>query len=364
MDSVKAQMARKQYLAAFETIATVEKGFQEFIPVLTELLLDHRESVTTTYDKWTLRNHAGNGQERTGTFDVVLEDLLTEAIDMFPNDCAIYASLAKYYAFVFDSKHLFLPLDGIRNVKNLLEKKVPANCTDYQYYYVIGYANNYLGTPTSAMGSLQKAISANQKYAPAYLELANSYRLTRDYQSAIKHAKKAFELSTDRIIKSRAALLMGDVYEALNDNNAAIANYRLADSTKRKEFFNQLALVNIYVKTNSPNIPDAIKAFLGANGRDDLHNYIDIFEIYAKYNRLPDLAIYCQKALADNAHRSDIQACLNFTLGLVYKNINLETAKQHFRKAKEQGIIPGRYSITRAHPNTLPAVEEAFKLIK
>mgnify|MGYP005813516907 CR=1 FL=1 len=145
IDSVKAQIARKQYLAAFETIASVEGEIQQYIPLLTNLLIDHHELVTTTYDKWTLRNHAGNGQEKSWQIDLAIEDLLTDAIDRYPNDCAIYSSLSKFYAYVFEKRHLYLPLDGIRNVKNLLEKRVPANCTEYQYYYGSGYGNFFLG---------------------------------------------------------------------------------------------------------------------------------------------------------------------------------------------------------------------------
>ncbi|GGH61746.1 tetratricopeptide (TPR) repeat protein [Filimonas zeae] len=363
IDSAKACISREQYLSAFSILEQTEESNANLVVAVASLINDYQTGFTVNLDQWKLDDKVNGKAVKSEFVKVPLENILWSAAGQYPTDCRIHKEIYKLYVYVFKHRGAYLELKMLGELNNAIEKQLHPQCPDYRSLYIMGYCYNAAGRLQTAIGNLQKAIAGNTKFAPAYLELGKVYLQASELPNAIKQANTAFELYTEKSDKSRAALLAGQAYEANNENAKALNSYLLADSLYRKEFFTQRALLNMYVKTSNENAPKALNSFVGAQGRDNLYAYMDACDIYLKHNHPMDLALYCQKALADYKGRTGVESCLNFTLGLIYKSINPDMARQYFKKAKEQGLEASRFPPKRNHPDTAKRIEEAFKWV-
>lgn len=361
LDSAKALSERGQYLSAFRKLEESEEAGADIIVAAASLINNHQNGFTTNLDQWQLEDRV-NGKLVAGQFvKLPLENILWSAAAQFPSDCRIHKEIYNLYVTVLKIRGDYLEVAQMSELAQAMEKQLLPQCPDYRNNYITGYCNIVAGNIQAAINNLQKAIAGNTQFAPAHLQLGKAYLLTNNLPGALKELKTAFELSGERLDKSKAALLTGQAYEAANDNSKALSSYLVADSIHRKEFFNQQALLNFYVKNNDARAPQALKSFIGAQGRESLHIYLDALDIYQKYNRTMDLALYCQKVLADYKGYPDIESSLNFTLGIIYRTINADMARQYFKKAKELGVNAQKYPPTRNHPFTAKRIEEGYK---
>ncbi|MET0464092.1 MAG: hypothetical protein ABW007_13100 [Chitinophagaceae bacterium] len=363
IDSIKALMKREQYLSAYKVMQTVETSGQELIPLVVVLFTSHSLGHNDQYDKWGFKDVNRSGQEAKESVEFPVERLLAYGIQQFPKDCAMYFSSARFYSWMINQEKRYMPLESLREIRDYFIKKTSADCYDEGYYYVVGYANSYLGKPAEAAQQLRQAVSLNPQLVNGWIELANAYVQLKDPAKALEAGKTVWGMTKDRGLLAQASRIMGEAYELQNDNANALLRYTQADTLHRTEFFNQLALLRFMVKTNNAGAPNALKAFIGGQGRESLHMYMDAYDVYRQYNKLSELAVFCEKYMQDWKERPNIVACTNFTLGMIYKDSNTARAKEHFRKAKELGITASRFSPTRNHPATEKMVEEAFALI-
>ncbi|MCG2612716.1 tetratricopeptide repeat protein [Terrimonas sp. NA20] len=363
IDSIKALMKREQYLSAYKMMQTVQSDGQELIPLAVMLVTSHSIGHNDLYDKWGFKDVNPSGQEAKESVEFPVERLLAYGIQQFPKDCAMYFSSARFYSWMINQEKRYMSLESLREIRDYFVQKTPADCHDEGYYYVVGYANSYLGKPAEAAQQLRQAVSLNPQMTTGWIELANAYVQLKDPAKAIEAGKTVWGMTKDRGLLSQASRIMGEAYELQNDNANALFRYSQADTLHRVEFFNQLSLLKFMVKTNNTGAPNALKAFIGGQGRESLHMYADAYEVYKQYNKLSELAVFCEKYMQDWKERPNIVACTSFTLGMIYKDTNPARAKEYFRKAKELGISASRYSPTRNHPSTEKMVEEAFRLI-
>jgi tetratricopeptide (TPR) repeat protein len=363
IDTIKALMKRQQYLSAYKMMQTVQNDGQELIPLAVILVTSHSIGHNDLYDKWGFKDVNPSGPEAKESVEFPVERLLAYGIQQFPKDCAMYFSSARYYSWMINQEKRYMALESLQEIRDYFVQKTPADCHDEGYYYVVGYANSYLGKPTEAAQQLRQAVSLNPQMTTGWIELANAYVQLKDPAKAIEAGKTVWGMTKDRGLLAQASRIMGEAYELQNDNANALFRYSQADTLHRAEFFNQLSLLKFMIKTNNAGAPKALNAFIGGQGRESLHFYMDAFEVYKQYNKLSELAQFCEKYMQDWKERQNIVACTNFTLGLIYKTSNPARAKEHFRKAKELGITADRYRATRNHPVTKKAVEEAFAWI-
>jgi tetratricopeptide (TPR) repeat protein len=361
IDSAKAFISRQQYLSAYTVLTGAKESSAALFSTAIEIMLRHSVSTNNYYDKFSLEDKTVDNKRIADQISFPLEETIINCMKLYPGNCNFHGYLYEFYNYVLTLEDRFYKLEYLAEIKDIIKKLMTPACPHYLSYYVLGYAHNYLGHPDSSVSLLQQSIALDKNFGLAWYELGNAYFLTNNTEAALKNAKKAFELSTKRYDKSKAALLMGKIYEGKNDNTNALFYYVMADTLYRKNFFNAKALLNFYVKTGDPKAEDATNAFLGSQGRDNLHHYIDIFEIYSMHKKENDLAAFCIKSLDQFSYRKEVTACLNFTLGKIYQKMNASLAKEYFKKAKEQGITASRYPVTRNHPATAKEVDAAFK---
>lgn len=362
IDSVKAQLIRKQHLSALETLGNVTDP-KLSIPLLVGLLTEHHSGYYTGYTKWKLSDAAaGTSKRRESDVEIDLEALITGFIQSNPKDCAAYELLARFYSWIFAEKGQDLPVPDARSMYEYLVKLTPTGCGSSYQSFVYGSALELLEASPAALTQLKKAIQLNERFAPAYLQLAYANLARGQFADARANATRASQLFTADRQKARAWLALGMAYEGSNENERALASYLTADSLSRKDFFIQKAIMGYYVKTGNAAASQATTSFVGAQGRTSMHCYADVIEVYEKYNRQSDLVMWCQKMLDQYQSNTEAVACLNFTLGRAFIVVNKQTAKEYFRKAREMGVNAEKYPPTRNHPKTKKMIEEGFAM--
>lgn len=363
LDSARALMAREQYLSALDALDQVKEINVAGIHLLSTLVLDHHSGVNKDYNKFALEDKIKGGNGERMEIDLPMEKILWQGIVSYPDSCIIYQDLSKFYHLFISSEDRYLELDILKNIESALRTKINTKCPSYLTNYIIGYCNNYLGSADYGINFLKKSIELNRNFAPAYLELATACVLTKDPKNAAAYANKAFALSSKKSDKSKAALVLGEAYEAMNSNASAIQNYMLADSLNRRDFFINKAIVNFYVRIGDLNkAAEASDNFLGLNGRKNLYEYVDLFQIYSSHKKEKELARFCEERLVTYKDRSNVLGCLNFTLGKLCQKTDPSRARQYFTKAKElYGSDFSRYPNTRNHPDMEEVVKSAYQ---
>lgn len=363
LNNVKSLIAREQYLSAFRAFEQVKEITVEGIHLLSDILIKHKSGTNKYYNRFILEDKKKEGGGERMDIDFPLEEFLWKAVATYPDSCIIYRDISEFYHQPILSEDKYMELDILSNIESSIRTKINTKCPGYLSNYIIGYCNNYLGHADYSIGVLKKSIELNKNFTPAYQELATAYMLTKDPKNALVYANKAFTLSSERKGKSDAALVLGAAYEAMNNNASAIQNYLLADSLYRKDFFICKAVVNFYVRTG--DITEAMKAtdkFLAPNGKSNLYEYIDVFQIYSSYKREKELAVFCEDRLITYKDRPRVLACLYFTLGKAYQKTNPALAKQYLAKAKDLKEIDfSRYPNTRNHPDAEEEIKRAFQ---
>ena len=361
LDSTRALMKREQYLSAFHWLITVDSNFQELIPLAVILFTSHSNWHDVNYQQWSLMDKPESGGGKSERVKFPMETVLDYGVKQFPKDCAMYFSMSRFYSWAINQEKRYMPLENLRAVRDYLARVTPANCQDEGYYYAVGYANAYLGNPEEGARQLGEVISLNPQHLQAQIEMAYAYVQAKQPAKAIEAANAVFGMTKDRGLLAQASRIMGEGYEQQNDNAKAFFRYRQADTLHRTEFFNQIALLRFCVKTGNLYSPEALNSFIGGQGRESLHIYVDAYEIYKQYNKPGELAAFCEKTMLDWPDRQMLIACANFTLGLIRRETDPAKAKEHFKKAKELGIMAETYKPTRNHPNTQRMVMEAFR---
>ncbi len=361
LDSARALMKRQQYSAAFDWLMVVDSNFQEVIPLYVTLFTSHSTWHDESYKQWALMNKPATGNGKSDKVEFDLEGALQFGVQQYPKDCAMYVATSRFYSWAMNQEKRYMPLASLRAVRDYLVKVTPANCQDEGYYYAVGYANTYLDNPAEGAKQLREALRLNPQHVQAQIEMAYAFVLAKQPAKAVEAGNAVFSMTNDRGLRAQAARIMGEAYEQQNDNEKAFFRYTQADTLHRAEFFTQFARLRFLVKTGNSNSPQALNAFIGGQGRDNLQGYVDAFEIYKQYNKLGELAAFCEKTMQDRPDYTGLLACANFTLGLIRRETDPNKAREHFKKAKEFGIRVERYPPTRNHPNTQKVVEEAFK---
>lgn len=358
LENAKSLISQKKYASAYQVLLTLQQLSPDLILTGADVLLHHRVNVSDDYKQWALKDEP-NGQPVR--FNEDLENILWKGIAQWPTDCRLSNTAMELYAQVFDERDLYVDVSVLKGVGKTVENTILPKCPSHLSFFIAGYCNAEQGNFQLAIAQLQKSVSLNPNYAKSHLLLGRAYLQKKDFTNALKSAKTAYDLSTRRRDKSRAALVAGQAHEGLNENSNAFVKYNTADTLLRSDFFNKKALLKFLVKTNDSRASAMLSSFIGSQGRSSLHFYVDAYEIYAAYGKLAELATYCEKGLAQYKDIPGIISCLNFTLGNIYRTSNPALARQYLSAAKSQGIEVGGITDTRNHPNTNKMIAEAYK---
>jgi tetratricopeptide (TPR) repeat protein len=277
---------------------------------------------------------------REGSFGLQMfqvDSILGKLIEIYPTNCKLYKGLGEFYYEV----HLKYGDNWLKNDNELFEliqtnfqKAVDGNCADYLSNYVLGYLNIAQDKYQECIPYFLKAIEQNKGYATSHYNLAYAYLFADDRENALKYAKNALNLYTDREYKSDAARMLGVIYTELEDEKNAIESYELADKIDPKNYYTLKPLLELYVKANNKKSDKTAKVFFNlAPANPTIYN--DFSEIYYSNKKEDKLIVFYKSQFSAFKDNEKVQGNLNFYLGRIYVEKDKKIAKEYFLKSKE-----------------------------
>lgn len=363
LDSALSQRQRGLFLTAFETLTKDTKPNAETLPMITSLLVDWSIKTNDGLTQWTMADKAGDKIIRSRPVVFNLESILMDEVYRAKNDCRLQTALNQYYTFLFTKRYLEpgkMNLDGIASARKAMQ---PAGCADEYYYFIQGYAANGQGSYQDAIEILKKGGSKIFRYGPTALEMGRAYYELNDMKEAEACGQYAFKLLNDNFLKSRAALLLGNVYLVEGDKQKAGQYLQMADSLYPNELSTQKALLNYNFKNNPSRVEALAADFLKSQGLDKLPAYVDLLETYSMNKSVPKFVALMEKLLPEAQGHKGKLACINFAMGVALRPSDASKAKQYFQKARNLGLTATYYQIVENNPRMVKLIESAYQTL-
>ena len=279
-----------------------------------------------------------NGSYNMHIFPV--DSILTRLIKIYPDNCKLHKGLADYYYEVHlkyggnwlkDDNELF------RLIETNYQKAIDGNCADYLSYYVLGYINLTQKKYKKSIPYLLKSIKMNNGYASSHYNLAYAYLFNGERKKALKYAINSFDLYNDKVYKSDAARMIGQIYTELNDDKNALKYYEIADKLDPNNYYNITAILNLYLKADNQKANEMTKAFFDLAPTNPTI-YDDLEDIYFNNKKTSELINFYKSQFNVFQNNPKVLGNLNFYLARIYLKTDKKIAKDYLIKAKKEFI--------------------------
>ena len=288
-----------------------------------------------------------NGKFNVHMFQV--DSILGKLIEIYPINCNLYKGLGKFYYEVY----LKYSEGWLKNDNELFDliqtnfrKVVDGNCADDFSNYVLGYININQEKYQESIPYFLKAIELNKDYATSHYNLAYAYLFIDDRENALKYAKNALDLYSDREYKSDAARMLGVIYSELEDDENAIESYETADKIDPENYYILKSLLELYVKTDNKKADETTNVFFNLDPTNPTI-YNDLGKIYDNYDKENKLIVFYKSQISAFKDNKNVLGNLNFSLGRIYIEMDKKTAKEYFLKSKKifEGVFDKNHQV-------------------
>jgi len=265
------------------------------------------------------------------------DSILVKLIETHPANCKLYKGLGEFYneAYLkYGNRWLKDENELLVLIQSNSQKAIDGNCADYMSYYILGLANLVQEKYKESIPYFLKSIEMNNDRAISHYNLAYAYLYIDDRQNALKYAKNALDMYTEKTYKGDAARMLGQIYTELKDDKNALESYELADKIEPENYYNLKPLLNLYVKTGNMKADETAKAFFNlAPENPTLYN--DLGEIYYRNGKENDLIAFFKSQLSSLKDNYIVQGNLNFYLGKIYLATDKKAAREQFLESKK-----------------------------
>lgn len=290
-----------------------------------------------------------------------IDSVLGKLIKTYPSNCKLYKGLGDYYYDThlrYGNNWLKSNEEQFQLMKNNFQKAVDGNCADYLSYYVLGYINLVKNKAKESIPYFLNSIKLNKVYASSHYNLAYAYLFTDNQENALKYAKTSLDLYEDKVYKSDAARMLGQIYMELKDDKNALKYYEKADKINPKNYYNIKPILNLYIKTNSKKVNETTKSFFNLAPSNPTI-YDDLDEIYLSHKKDKDLIAFYKSQFSRFEDNEKVKGNLNFYLARIYINIDKKNAKFHFTEARKNFA-----KIFEKNHSVFNAIEDGLKQCK
>ena len=266
-----------------------------------------------------------------------INKVLDSLIKIYPENCNLYKGLGDFYYQVhmkYNGKWVKDDDELFELLKTNDQKAIDGNCGDYLTYFTMGYLYIAKENFKDGIPFFMKSLAMKKDFASSYYNIAFSYLNLNQRDSVLKYARLSFDIDSDRVFKSDAARMLGQVYSDMLEGEKAIANYELADRIDSGNYYNIKPLLFLYVKRGSPKVYETTIRFFNLEPTNPTI-YNDLEEIYNGNKKENDLIDFYKKQMADYQSNPNVLANLNFFLGKIYFSYDKKLAKEYFLKAKD-----------------------------
>ena len=153
-------------------------------------------------------------------------------------------------------------------------------------------------------------------------------------EKAIETAEKTLDLFSDSTRKADAARLIGNIYNELGQNEAAIAYYQKSDSIDPHHYLTTKNLLIQYLKIHHPQLDLTREAFF-LLGPKNPTIYLDLSAIYIAENQTRNLIDFFEDQIGNFRNDIRVRANLYYYSGNLYLEFDEEKAAKNLTKARK-----------------------------
>lgn len=213
------------------------------------------------------------------------------------------------------------------------EKTIKGNCANEQSYYKIGYYLINVGKYKESIYFLYQCVLKNDKSPTYHYNLALAYLMTKSQATALKHAKKAYELYTDSMYKSDASRMLGEAYFQNKFIDSAIMYYEKAEELDSTTINNIASLLNIYIKTSNSKADECFSKLYNIDPKNPtIYNQLE--QIYSTNAAENELIKKYEGLLIRHSDNDEISANLKYYLARLYSIENIDLAIKTYNESK------------------------------
>jgi tetratricopeptide (TPR) repeat protein len=260
LSNVDRLVAEKKYLSAFKALDNYEGGDSNPDIALkkAELAMNYFASsiMHTTFafrdleeGEDILKVRGSTGKFTMYAFDV--GEVFKPLIQRYPEDSRLHRTLADYYIDVYEKyRGQWMKSDEelLKGAQENYGRAISLGDSDAKTYFGAGKAAMYLNDAPGAALQFQAAVEKSADYAPARYNLAYAYLFMNRQAEAASQAIEAYNLYTEIPLKADAAMLAGQAYLELGENEGALKYFLLCDEIAPEKYENMRRLMGLYVR--------------------------------------------------------------------------------------------------------------------
>lgn len=221
----------------------------------------------------------------------------------------------------------------LRQMAIYSEKSIKGKCADEKSYYKIGYYLINVGKYQESIYFLYQCVLKNDKNATYHYNLSLAYLMTKSPATALKHAKKAYDLYTDSLYKSDASRMLGEAYFQNNFVDSAVMFYEKAEELDSSTINNIASLLNIYLKTSNTKADECFNKFYKLDPTNPtIYNQLE--QIFTNNAIENELIKKYEDLLLRYSENAEVLANLKYYLARLYSIENTELAIKTYQESK------------------------------
>jgi tetratricopeptide (TPR) repeat protein len=338
-------VANKKYSSAFKTLMDFDpKDENPDVVLLKEDIALNYFVTSMMHQMFALKDLDKNEtvmdfRGKEGVYDMYsfsVNDILDKLIKKYPTNYKLYKGLADFYSDVMIRyPGNWLKKDNVLSdlvIKNY-QVVIDHQAADYTVYYKVGLEFLSLKKHKESIPYFLESLKLKVENADTHYNLAYAYLFTDDRENALKHARKSFDMYTDKTNKEDAARMIGQIFVELKNDRDAIRYYEIANGLEADNYYNLHPLLSLYVKSTDPKAKETMNTFYNlAPDKPTIYN--DLGNIYHENSKTSELIDFYLSRLPTYANDKKISGNLHFYLGQLYLESDKKTAKDYFLKAK------------------------------
>ena len=338
--------SNRQYFSAFDTLIQADPEHQNPDLVLKKVELTLAYFTVSVMhqafgfadlkpedDLYELRGKA----KANKIFDFKINFILDSLIQKYPEDVRLRLALGNFY---YDC-HLRYDNNWMKKNDTLFslitQNYQAVNASglgNFWSYYALGYIKAYEGNYGESIELFEESIRLNPDYPGSYYDLAHAYYYLDQKEKAIETAEKTLDLFSDSTRKADAARLIGNIYNELGQNEAAIAYYQKSDSIDPHHYLTTKNLLIQYLKIHHPQLGSKREAFF-LLGPKNPTIYLDLSAIYIAENQTRNLIDFFEDQIGNYRNDIRVRANLYYYSGNLYLEFDEEKAAKNLTKARK-----------------------------